>query len=484
MTELPSEQLPKTELWLTNEIIRVLHVDDDEDFLISSKRYLEKQGLFQIETALSVREAQQKIAQHQYDVIVSDYQLPEKTGLDLLEELRANGNDVPFVLFTGESREEVAIEAITRDVERYFNKNGNKNTLYVELAHSIKKAVKAKKAEKQLRNIAKFPSENPNPVLRVTTDGLICYANKSAQQHNCELNKENKQFVPEGLRQSVASALRSGLTEEVEIECNNQLFSFVIAPIPKEGYANVYGRNISENVTAWNSLEVTINELVMINEKLGVVGRLTRHDARNKLSVILNNIYLAKRVLPEDNNALEYLQSVESAVDQMEQIFEFARSYEMLGIEELAYSNVEKVFNEASMLFSGVENIRFVNKCSRLTVLADSLLRQLFYNLIHNSLEHGETVSQIKVEYRDEKKQLRLIYEDNGIGIPDDEKERIFGEGYGKGTGYGLYLIRKICDAYGWEIQETGNHGKGAQFTMTIQKTSKKGKLSYRFEKE
>ena len=165
-----------------------------------------------------------------------------------------------------------------------------------------------------------------------------------------------------------------------------------------------------------------MNELVRINEKLGVVGRLTRHDARNKLSVILNNSYLAKQRLSDDQVALCYLQDVESAVDQMEKIFEFARTYEMLGIEELTYLNVEKSFDEAAMLFSGIQNIKFTNECSGLAVLADSLLRQLFYNLIHNSLAHGKKFSQIRVHYEEEEEQLKLIYADNGVGILEDKK--------------------------------------------------------------
>ncbi|PVX25713.1 MAG: hypothetical protein CW691_03695 [Candidatus Bathyarchaeum sp.] len=68
-----------------------------------------------------------------------------------------------------------------------------------------------------------------------------------------------------------------------------------------------------------------------------------------------------------------------------------------------------------------------------------------------------------------------MIYEDNGVGIPEDEKEKIFGECYGKGTGYGLYLI-KSGETYGWTIQETGKKGKGAQFVMTIPKMNRNKK--------
>ena len=115
--------------------------------------------------------------------------------------------------------------------------------------------------------------------------------------------------------------------------------------------------------------------------------------------------------------------------------------------------------------------------------MADSLLRLFFYNLIDNSLKHGEKVSQIRFYSEKIKKHegdveetgeygLKLVYEDNGIGIPMAKKEKIFKEVYGKGTGYGLYLLRKMCEVYGWTIRETGKQGKGARFIISIPKES------------
>jgi PAS domain S-box-containing protein len=239
-------------------------------------------------------------------------------------------------------------------------------------------------------------------------------------------------------------------------------------------------RDITERKEAEEKLDSIMDELVTINEKLGVVGRLTRHDARNKLSVIANNVYLAKQKIPANNNSLRYLGDVESAIDQMEKIFEFARNYEMLGVEELSYMDVGRSVEEAAILLSGLAEIKLVNECQGLMVMADSLLRQLFYNLIDDTLKYGEKVSQIRVYHEEGEDQLKLVYEDDGVGIPENEKKLIFKEGYGKSTGYGLYLIQKICEAYGWTIRETGKQGKGAQFTIIIPKTNKNGKKSYR----
>ena len=121
-----------------------------------------------------------------------------------------------------------------------------------------------------------------------------------------------------------------------------------------------------------------------------------------------------------------------------------------------------------------------MNDCRGLTVLTDSLLRQLFYNLIHNSLRHGEKVVQITAHYKKMgKDRLRLVFNDDGVGIPEVEKETIFKEGYGKGTGYGLYLVKKMCEVYGWAIQETGKQGNGAQFTITIPRLDEQGRQNF-----
>lgn len=224
------------------------------------------------------------------------------------------------------------------------------------------------------------------------------------------------------------------------------------------------------------------SRLAMMNEKLRVVGGLTRHDAKNKLSAIVGNAYLAKKELSSNSKALNYLGEMETAVRQIVRIFDFAKNYEMLGVEELVYTDVEKTVNEAISLFSDLGEIRVINDCHGLTVFADSLLRQLFYNLIDNSLKYGRKISKIRLYCeKTGQNELRLIYEDDGIGIPAAEKLKLFKEGYstGGGTGYGSYLIRKIVEVYGWTIQETGEEGKGAQFTITIPKMSQSGKENY-----
>ncbi len=222
--------------------------------------------------------------------------------------------------------------------------------------------------------------------------------------------------------------------------------------------------------------------LDVMNEKLRVVGSLTRHDVQNKLSTITGNAYLLRKQLIGNSEILDKLGEMETAVQQTVKIFDFAKAYEMLGAEELGYIGVEKTVNEAISLFSDLKNVKVTNDCHGLIVLADSLLRQSFYNLIDNSLKHSQKITKIRVHYETTgNNELRLAYEDDGVGIPDTEKPKLFKEGYSTGgsTGYGLYLIKKIMEVYGWTIQETGKPGKGAQFIITIPKINQNGKENY-----
>jgi PAS domain S-box-containing protein len=290
--------------------------------------------------------------------------------------------------------------------------------------------------------------------------------------------------TPDDIEERIKRIVETGMEEfETKHRTKNREIRDVIniirsVELDGKRFFLIIKRDITERKMTENQLKEMMRELQLVNEKLSVVGKLTRHDARNKLSVIANQVYLIKQRLGKDYDA-ECLESIESAIDQIGKIFWFAKTYELLGSKELSYINVNDCVNEAAMMFSDLDQIKLVNDCSGLSVLSDSLLRQLFYNLIDNSLKYGEKVSQVRTFYVEEADHVNLVYEDDGVGLPDAEKERIFLEHYGKGTGYGLYLIRKMCEVYGWTIKETGVYGKGAQFTMSIPKLGKTKKQSY-----
>jgi signal transduction histidine kinase len=83
-------------------------------------------------------------------------------------------------------------------------------------------------------------------------------------------------------------------------------------------------------------------------------------------------------------------------------------------------------------------------------------------------LRHGGTVTEITISAREEADSLIIRYTDNGSGIEDSIKEKIFKRGFGKHTGYGLFLIREILSITKISIQEVGKYGSGAIFEMHV----------------
>jgi signal transduction histidine kinase len=175
------------------------------------------------------------------------------------------------------------------------------------------------------------------------------------------------------------------------------------------------------------------------------------------------------------------LGKMEQAVKETVKIFDFAKMYEQLGAEELTPIDVEAKINEACTLFSGTLPT-IVNECHGLTVLADSFLRQLFYNFIDNTRKYGKKTTTIRVHFEKvDQDSLKLVYEDDGVGVPLENKPSLFKEGFSTGgsTGFGLFLTKKMMDVYGWKIEEKGEPGIGAKFTLTIPKLNKHGKENY-----
>ena len=853
----------------TGKKIRVLHVDDEPALLKVAKQCLEMQGPFRVDTASSVEEALAKLEKERYDAVVSDYQMPGKDGLEFLKELRESGNSVPFIMFTGKGREEVAIRALNLGANQYLNKTGETETVYTELAHTVTELAKTKKAEELLRlseeryrnlfenakdviilfdlkgnvtsankgaekygfnkngmfgkNMLKFVSKRywpkllkdiaqialgktaegrieihtpkgdkiaeyrSNPIFSdnkvvgiqtilediserkkaeetlreseekyrnlfesamdaiVTLDlkGSITAVNSSVLRFGYEkedlvgkniLDFVSKEYWPAVMRDFSKVAQGEPAKNEVELAVptgkilveyhagaiakeNNVagvlinirdvterkkseellreseerfrgLFESIQDPVGifvgKEGHLIDYNtafkkssgytdeelkgkafldfvhpddramvlekyqteysedefpmiyeirgvnkkgeciplelsvstykkkgkvigievihRDLTERKKAEMSLRESqgrfeglfqgnpeaaaylgpdyriqdvnprfeklfgysleevnskhINDVVVpddrreegetldrdarkgyvyrntvrrkkdgslvqvsvsaapianesgvtgivamykdisdlknaekrmdvMNEKLRVVGGLTRHDIRNKLAAVAGSAYLLRKRFASEPNAIECLESIETAVRESERIFDFASAYEKLGVEQLVYVDAKKILEEAIVLFPDLKGIRIVNDCDGLTLLADSLLRQLFYNLIDNSLKYGQKATQIRIHYeKTHDNELRLAYEDDGIGISKDAKPKLFNEGFttGKGSGHGLYLIRKMMDVYGWTIDETGEPGKGARFTISIPETKPDGTRNYRLQ--
>ncbi|WP_332449247.1 hybrid sensor histidine kinase/response regulator [Methanoculleus sp.] len=125
----------------------ILYVDDEEALLDIGRIFLERAGGITVDVTTSPIEALRMILSCRYDAVVSDYQMPEMDGLALLKRVREAGSRVPFIIFTGKGREEVAIEALNRGADFYIQKGGNPKAQFAELANAVRQLAGRRRAE-------------------------------------------------------------------------------------------------------------------------------------------------------------------------------------------------------------------------------------------------------------------------------------------------------------------------------------------------
>ncbi|MCF2143557.1 MAG: response regulator [Candidatus Heimdallarchaeota archaeon] len=134
------------------DYIRVLFVDDEKTLLKATKLYLEKiEPSLQIITASSAKKALKLLREEPFDVVISDYQMPDMDGLDLLQKIRETANDIPYIIFTGKGREEVVINALNLGADFYLQKGGDVSSQFSSLINLIKKTYEKRKMEQTLR---------------------------------------------------------------------------------------------------------------------------------------------------------------------------------------------------------------------------------------------------------------------------------------------------------------------------------------------
>jgi PAS domain S-box-containing protein len=130
--------------------IQVLYVDNERALLEIGKDFLEMTGDVIVSVANSVDEAEKLIGCNTFDAIISDYKMPERSGMDFLKALRLSGNDIPFILFTGKGREEVVIDALNNGADYYIVKGGDAKSQFAELFNAVSHAVTRKKTGETL----------------------------------------------------------------------------------------------------------------------------------------------------------------------------------------------------------------------------------------------------------------------------------------------------------------------------------------------
>lgn len=288
--------------------------------------------------------------------------------------------------------------------------------------------------------------------------------------HEEVLGKSITSLIPEEKRSVVMQAFTRYVTSEtvfstLEVPARHRDGHDMIIEIRPARLTDTGGNLIGLRGVAVDVTErkKALDALRHANRQLNLLGGITRHDILNKVSVILGYLEIARDDI-RDPRVPEYMKKIESATRDIRSQIEFMRMYRDIGTREPAWIAPDAILPRMHV----PAGISFHADIGGVEIFADPMVERVFYNLLDNTVRHGERVTEITVSAHHSGDTLVIVWEDNGVGIPASEKERIFERGVGKNTGLGMFLARDILSLTGISIKETGEHGLGARFEIMV----------------
>ena len=212
-------------------------------------------------------------------------------------------------------------------------------------------------------------------------------------------------------------------------------------------------------------LQIAQEAFKQANIKLNLLSRITRHDILNGVTALLGYLELSRDLKPSEQideylgNCLDITKMIQSQID-------FTRVYDNIGTESPKWQNIGLILEKVRGIFS--TQLNFHVDIQGVEIYADPLLEKVFFTCIENTIRHGKYATDIWVSYELRNTELIIRYEDNGTGVPNSDKKKIFKRGFGKNTGFGLFISQEILAITQLNIEENGEEGKGVRFEITV----------------
>jgi len=221
---------------------------------------------------------------------------------------------------------------------------------------------------------------------------------------------------------------------------------------------------VIRDITSRKAAEKAIR---IANKKISLLTTLTRHDIGNLVTALSAYLELMRDGADEPLHDA-YLASSIQVAEKIAGHLQFARDYQDFGSNQPAWQDLGVMVSRA-MEDIPHEGIGVMPSIGPVEIYADPLITRVISNLLDNAVRHGGRVSTIRIWTEEGPGgDLVLVFQDDGTGISDEEKEKIFRYGYGKHTGLGLAISRDILSITGITIQETGKSGEGARFEIHV----------------
>ena len=464
---------------------RVLHVDDDAQLLKLSERFLtEADSRLAVETTTDPAEALDALDAEPYDAVISDYQMPEMNGLELLEAVRTHqSSDLPFVLFTGEGAEHVASEALNLGANRYLQKSGAAKTQYTMLVDAVVDEITHARTKSSLREYVTAVEASDDSIYMLDPDGVYVFANaehlsrlaadgKISRVDEREVDGRSYRSIhPEAdtgrITEIIQEVLnrREAITEEyafaTEDSWSYRTYSPVLDPETEEIRGVVV---ISKDITKRKRME----------DREALLHSLLRHDVKNKIHAAHGYLELADtHDLPAE--ADEWLSTASRLLDDSIELIDNVGTLSELtkhDPEPWALQDVISRVLDGYQPQAETASVELTAVGCTGRVLGGPLLEPLFGNLVSNALTHANA-DHIEIRCQRDGDEYEITVADDGDGVDGETAVTLLKKGVSKGdsagTGLGLHLVTEVAASYGGSVSLGDSHSGGLCVTVRLQ---------------
>jgi len=343
-------------------------------------------------------------------------------------------------------------------------------------------------AERQIKSLAKFASENPSPVLRVNSKGVIIYANVASDALLHYWGCERGQTLPLYWRNLVFESLQDGLNREYEINLDEQIISLLMAPVLELDYVNLYGRDITLVRQAEQQSRKHQSDLVHVCRvsTMGEMATGLAHELNQPLSAIVNFASgCVRRLQAGIGGEAELVDAMAQITAQAERAGEIIKRLRTL-VSKRPHEQSEVNLN--NLVLEVVSFVEYdANKShievslelyrGELLVKVDLVqIEQVILNLVRNAIDalKQEGLQQRKLELatrRISQDEVEVMVRDSGPGISAETVEHLFDAFFStkeSGMGMGLAISRKIVESHRGKISVISEPGRGAEFHIIL----------------
>ncbi|MBF0536852.1 MAG: PAS domain S-box protein [Nitrospirae bacterium] len=397
-----------------------------------------------------------------------------------------------------------------RYMDVYYYPHYDKNGVVAGVVVSGRDMTDKKKAEDELKSVAKFPAENPNPVMQISRDARILYSNQSGFDFLGKWGITDN--LPPYMHEIIESSLETGISDDIEIIASDDTFLFSVVPIKEYGHVNLYGRKITglkntemilklqqEEIRNINlDLERKIKEEVDKNRqkdtimfqqsRLASMGEMVSYIAHqwrqplNALNIMLFNIEDVCHIEEGDpellNNLLKdataIILKMSTTIDDFRNFFKHSKEKVLFSVKNIIAETLAIV--EPSFKFHNI-NVTLIDNDDIFITGFSNEYSQVILNIMNNAkdaiLEKKITAGKITIAFYEDNQGSVVTITDNAGGIAPDIMDRIF-EPYfttkmeGKGTGIGLYMSKMIIEEHMNGSITATNTTDGAMFTIIV----------------